>query len=151
MTFCAVIGCPEQRQKGKAAVTPGHLKTLTASLATMKELRVRISAVADELNQAFYDQSGQWRFSAEADAASEEIIEIEEIVDKLDISIDELRKFVFLLSENPDFATIMSSSASRREARPLPDTRPSQDEIRAIPGKPGAPPYPFLKRPEGGE
>ena len=130
-------------------MTPEHLETLTASLATMKELRARISAVADELNQAFYDQSGEWRFSAEADAASEEIIPIEEIVRQLDASIEELRKFVFLLSENPDFAAIMSNSAP--EARPLPDSRPSQDEIRAIPRKPGALPYPFLKRPEGGE
>ncbi len=76
-------------------MTPEHLETLTASLATMKELRARISAVADELNQAFYDQSGEWRFSAEADAASEEIIPIEEIVRQLDASIEELREFSF--------------------------------------------------------
>ena len=94
-------------------MTPEHLETLTASLATMKELRARISAVADELNQAFYDQSGEWRFSAEADAASEEIIPIEEIVRQLDASIEELRKFVFLLSENPDFAAIMEQLRAR--------------------------------------
>ena len=132
-------------------MTPEHLDTLTASLAAMKELRARISAVGDELNQAFYDQPGEWRFSAEADAASEEILPIEEMARNLDSGIDELRKFVFLLSENPDFATIMSNSVSRSEAAPLPQRWPSRDDIRALPGKPGAPPYPFLKRPEGGE
>jgi hypothetical protein len=129
-------------------MTPEHLETLTASLATMKELRARISAVGDELNQAYCDQSGEWRYSAEGDAASEEIIPIEDIVGNLDSSIDELRKFVFLLSENPDFATIMGNEA---KYAPVPDRLSSRDEIRAIPRKPGAPPYPFLERPEGGE
>jgi hypothetical protein len=124
-----------------------HLENLTEVLAALRPLHVRVDAVASELQRAYYDQSGEWRFSAEADAASEEMNVIEEIAGALKNSIEELRQFVFLLSDNPDFVEIMSEDHGPVE--PLPMTLPSREEICAIPRRPGAPPYPFLKRPDG--
>jgi hypothetical protein len=127
-------------------MTPKHLETLTEALATLKPLHGRLDTVVNELGRAYADQSGEWRWSAEGDAASEEMNSIEEITRHLEDSIEELRQFVFLLSANPDFATIMSEH--HRPTEPLPRTLPSREEIMAIPRRSGAPPYPFLKRPD---
>lgn len=126
-----------------------HLETLTKALVTIRETHASLDAVGSELQRAYSDQSGEWRVTAEGDAAAEEIGAIEEIVGSLEGSIEELRQFVFLLSENPDFATIMSNDLG--PVAPLPDKRPSKAEMMAIPRRPGAPPYPFLKRPEGAD
>ena len=129
-------------------MTPKHLETLTEVLAALRPLHTRIDAVADELQRAYDDQSGEWRWSAEGDAASEELNSIEEITRALENAVEELRQFVFLLSDNPDFAEVMSED---RDYAPLPRSLklPSQEETCAQPRRPGAPPYPFLKRPDG--
>lgn len=129
-------------------MTPKHLETLTEVLAALIPLHTRIDAVADELQRTYDDQSGEWRWSAEGDAASEELNSIEEITRALENAAEELRQFAFLLSDNPDFAEVMSEDHGPIET--LPRTRPSREEIQAIPRRPGAPPYPFLKRPDGG-
>jgi hypothetical protein len=126
-------------------MTPKHLETLTEALATLKPLHGRLDTVVNELGRAYADQSGEWRWSAEGDAASEEMNSIEEITRHLEDSIEELRQFVFLLSENPDFGEMMSKG-QRGNIAPLPDKLPSREEICAEPRRPGAPPYPFLKR-----
>jgi hypothetical protein len=130
-------------------MTPKHLETLIEALAALKPLHRRLDAVAGELERAYGDQSGEWRWSAEGDAASEELNSIEEITRALENAVEELRQFVFLLSDNPDFAEVMSED--RGPIEPLPRTFPSREEIMAIPRRPGAPPYPFLKRPAPGE
>ena len=104
---------------------------------------MRIDGVANELQRAYDDQSGEWRWSAEGDAAGEELNSIEEIARSLENAIEELRQFVFLLSDNPDFAEVIS--VDHRPAPPLPREFPSREEVYAIPRRPGAPPYPFLK------
>jgi hypothetical protein len=127
-----------------------HLETLAETLAALKPLHTRIVAVGDELQQAYDDQSGEWRWSGEGDAAGEEIGTIEEIASGLEDAIEELRKFVFLLSENPDFAEMMSKGPRPKtggKIAPLPDKPPDPAVARAKPRRPGAPPYPFLKRP----
>jgi hypothetical protein len=86
------------------------------------------------------------RWSAEGDAASEELNSIEENTRALETAAEELRQFVFLLSDNPDFAEVMSEDHGPTE--PLPRTSPSREETMAIPRRSGAPPYPFLKRPD---
>jgi hypothetical protein len=128
-------------------MTPRHLETLTEVLAALRPLHTRIDAVADELQRSYDDQSGEWRWSAEGDAASEELNSIEEITRALENAVEELRQFVFLLSDNPDFAEVMSEDHGPIE--PLPRTFPSRSEAMAVPRRPGAPPYPFLKRPDG--
>ncbi len=124
-----------------------HLETLTEVLAALRPLYACIETVADELLRAYYDQSGEWRYSAEGDAAGEELNSIEEIGRALENAIEELRQFVFLLSHNPDFAEVMSEDHGPIE--PLPRTLPSREEIMAITRRSGAPRYPFLKRPDG--
>jgi hypothetical protein len=96
-----------------------HLDTLTKVLVIIRTAHVIIDIVGDELQRAYDDQSGESRFTAEGDAAGEEITTIEEIAAALENTIKELRQFVFLLSENPDFATIMRED--RGLAAPLPD------------------------------
>jgi hypothetical protein len=130
-------------------MTPKHLETLTEVLAALRPLHACIETVADELLCAYYDQSGEWRCSVEGDAASEELNSIEEIGRALENAIEELRQFVFLLSDNPDFAEVISEDHGPVE--PLPRTFPSREEIQAIPRRPGAPPYPFLKPIVGAE
>ena len=130
-------------------MTPKHLETLTEALATLKPLHGRLDAVVNKPGRAYADQSGEWRWSAEGDAAGEEMNSIEEITRHLEDSIEELRQFVFLLSENPDFATILNEG--RGQAEPLPRTFPSRSEAMAVPRRPGAPPYPFLKPIVGAE
>jgi hypothetical protein len=125
-----------------------HLETLTEALAALKPLHGRLDSVAGELQHAYDEQSGEWRFSAEGDAAGEELNSIEEIGRALENAVEELRQFVFLLSDNPDFAEVMSDDHG--PIKPFPRTRPSREEIQAMPRRPGAPPYPFLKRPNGG-
>jgi hypothetical protein len=128
-------------------MTPKHLEILTEALATLKPLHGRLDAVVNELQRNYDDQSGEWRWSAEGDAASEELNSIEEITRALENAVEELRQFVFLLSDNPDFAEVMSEDHGPIE--PLPRTFPSRSEAMAVPRRPGAPPYPFLKRPDG--
>jgi hypothetical protein len=128
-------------------MTPKHLETLTEVLAALRPLHDRIHAVGSKLQRAYDEQSGEWRFSAEGDAASEELNSIEEIGRALENAVEELRQFVFLLSDNPDFAEVMSEDHG--PIKPLPRTRPSREELIAEPRRPGAPPYPFLKRPDG--
>jgi hypothetical protein len=127
-------------------MTPEHLKTLTETLAALKPLHARLDAVADELQRARDDQSGEWRFSAEGDAAGEELNGLWELVRHIGEASEELRQFVFLLSDNPDFATVLGKERGR--PAPLPRGSSEWKEARAKPRRPGAPPYPFLKRPE---
>jgi hypothetical protein len=124
-----------------------HLKTLTEVLMALEPQHTRLRDVHNELHGAYDDQSGAWRFTDEGSDATEEIVTIEEIVGALENAINELRQFVFLLSDNPDFATIIAGHD--RQAVPLPDVLPSREEICALPRRPGAPPYPFLKRTDG--
>jgi hypothetical protein len=127
-------------------MTPKHLETLTEVLTALKPLHARIDGVGYELRRAYGDQSGEWRWSEEGEAACEELTSIEEIASNLEDAIEELRQFVFLLSENPDFAEMMSKG-SRGNIAPLPDKPPDEAMLRAKPRRPGAPPYPFLKSP----
>jgi hypothetical protein len=131
---------------GREQMTPEHLKTLAETLAALKPLHARLDAIADQLQRAYDDQGGEWRFSAEGDAAAGELHGLEDIAGNLYASMEALREFVFLLSDDPDFASVMPE---RFEYAPVPDKLPSREEIFAIPRRPGAPAYPFLKRPEG--
>lgn len=125
-----------------------HLETLTEILAALKPLHHSIVAVGDELYQIYRDQSGEWRCSDEAEAASEEIGTIEEIGSGVEDAIKALRDFVFLLSENRNLATIMGQGRLPPGVKiaPLPEKLPDPAVIRARPRRRGAPPYPFLKR-----
>jgi hypothetical protein len=78
----------------------------------------------------------------------EEIGTIEEIGSGVEDAIKALRDFVFLLSENPNFATIMGQGRLPPGVKiaPLPEKLPDPAVIRARPRRRGAPPYPFLKR-----
>ena len=125
-------------------MTPEHLKTLTEALAALKPLHARLDAIADELQRAYDDQGGEWRFSIEGDAASEEIQGLEDVAGNLYAGMEALRQFVFLLSDDPDFASMMPE---RFDYAPVPSKLPSREELRAVPRRPGAPPYPFLKPP----
>ena len=126
-----------------------HFETLAETLVALKPLHGRLHAVGAELARAYYDQSGEWRHTFGGDAASEELVAIEEIDSHLEDSMEKLRQFVFLFSENPDFAMIMSEDHVPVE--PLPNKLPSKAEIMSQPRRPGALPYPFLKRLDGGE
>jgi hypothetical protein len=124
-----------------------HLGALAETLAVLKPLHTRLDAVGDELQRAYSDQSGEWR---QGDAAREELGTIEEAVGGLETAKDELIKLIFPFSEVPDFATIIGQGRLPPgvEIAPLPDKFPTKAESMAEPRRPGAPPYPFLKRPE---
>jgi hypothetical protein len=128
-------------------MTKDHLALLTEALPAIRTWRERLDLVWLELQNAYDSQSGEWKLSLEGEAASDEQTSLEEITENLEQCEDRLRKFIFLLSDNPDFTTLPARLAEYMP--PLPDRLPTVEEFRAMPRKPGAPPYPFLKPPQG--
>jgi hypothetical protein len=128
-----------------------HLERLTKALATLKAAHDQIDAVGGELHQAYDDQPGAWRWTPEADAAGLELDDLDDVAMELASAITTLRNYLYTFGAAPDFASMLGQ---RVAYAPLPAVLPTRAEIEAMPGRPGAAPYPFIKRitaDEGGD